>query len=298
VKANRIACLLAASALAVSPLGAADAVTARKPAAASAAKAALECATRVVGVQRDGTLMIRDMTNGVITDEKATPAALRFDPTGLAAFDTERVKGGYRMGIRATKASGRPAIITVAVRDRRPTAHVTGYQRMRNAHFHPGVFAGSASYFVFTGGRGRLTRWVTVRNAHGDIYYAYPTVVTNKGPRLRILSISYRKKVDGAVSDILWATSTSGRLLQIRIPVVAPDEAKVITVRKHGFDDVSGLSLSYCAHQPSTLSIVAINGADGTAQWLTIRHQFKPRGANLIDHGPAEAANWRLHGVF
>jgi hypothetical protein len=146
---------------------------------------------------------------------------------------------------------------------------------------------------------GTLKRWTTYRDPRGRLSYIDSTIVAKNVPGLRTLSFIFRKKVDGAVSDVLWGTTKTGKLQQMRIPVDHPENAKVVTVRKHGFDTVNAVSLSYCNDHPSTLSMIAISGSANSARWFTLRDQFQPRSRNLTNHGPAgQGANWHLHSTF
>jgi hypothetical protein len=290
----------ATAAFALAWQGSADAMPAPDPTVAPPAKAPMQCPTQIVGVRGDGRLIFRTLTNAHIDSEKTTISPLTFDPTGFALYDFKTVDGGYKLGIRAIRRLGSPAIITVAQHDSVDTLHVVGYKTMRNTSFDGfGAFAGSGSYYVFTASHGTLTRWTTYKDPRGRLSYTFATVVTKNVPGLRTLSFMTRKRVDGALSDILWGTTKTGTLQQIRVPVDDPKHPRVITVRKHGFDDVNAISLSYCGAHLSTLSIIAISGSTDTARWLTMRDQFQPRSRNLTDHGPAgEGANWHLHATF
>jgi hypothetical protein len=149
---RRIGALLvsATAALALAWQGSADAMPALDPAVGSPAKASMECQTQIVGVQGDGRLIYRTLTNAEIVGEKTTPAPLKFDPTGFALYNFKTVEGGYRLGIRAMQRLGNPSIITVAQHDSIDSLHVVGYQAMKNTDFHGfGAFAGSGSYYVF-----------------------------------------------------------------------------------------------------------------------------------------------------
>jgi hypothetical protein len=298
----RIGALLvsATAALALASQASADAMPAKDPAIGLSAKAPMQCPTQVVGVQGDGRMIFRTLTNAQIVSEKTTPAPLTFDPTGFALYDFKTVKGGYRLGIRAIQRLGYPSIISVTQHDSSDSLHVVGYKTMKNTDFHGfGAFAGSGSYYVFTAWHGKLKRWTTSKDPRGVLAYTSATVVTKNVPGLRTLSFMTRKRVDGALSDILWGTTNTGKLQQIRVPVDDPRHPKVITVRKHGFDAVNAISLSYCGNHQSTLSLIAISGAADTARWLTMREQFQPRSRNLTDHGLAgEGANWHLHATF
>jgi hypothetical protein len=300
VRRSGVLLVSAIAALALASQGSADAMPATDPAVGSPAKAPMECPTQIVGVQGDGRLIFRTLTNAEIVSEKTTPAPLKFDPTAFALYDFKTIEGGYRLGLRAIQRLGSPSIITVTQHDGSDALHVVGYKRMKNTGFDGfGAFAGSGSYYVFTAAHGKLMRWTTYEDSRGRLAYTFATVVTKNIPGLRTLSFLTRKRVDGALSDILWGTTKTGKLQQIRVPVDDPKNPKVITVRKHGFDAVNAISLSYCGNHLSTLSLIAISGAADTARWFTMRDQFQPRSRNLTDHGPAgEGAHWHLHATF
>jgi hypothetical protein len=271
---------------------------ARTAAPSAAAAAKISCGTQVVGVTNNRTLILRDLNNDAIVGEKTATRALPFKPSSMAlawAKDTQR---GYNLGVRTINPHGRPTILTVKAVDGRPHVTYTS-DRMLNRSFSPRAFAGSASFYVFTTTRGVVKRWTSYHNRRGQLFYDDPVVVTKNAPAMATLSYALRKRVDGARSDILWGTTKSGALVQMRVPVTHPDRAKIIVVKRRGFAEVTGLSLSFCGGHAASLSIMAISKSNNNATWYTLKKQFSPRATNLTKHGLAGVgANWRLNATF
>jgi hypothetical protein len=265
--------------------------------AAKAADARITCSTQVVGVTEDRKIIIRTLTNATIDEEKQSFGALPFDPSGTAFFEYHEIKHGYTMGIRAVNPHRRPAIFTVKQLNGKPNLTFTT-KRMGPAHFTAGVFAGSAGYYVFAVVHGTVTRWTTFKDRRGHLSYGDPRVVA-RSTNLTTLSFTFRKKVPGGVSDVLWGTTRAGELVQLRVPIDDPRDSRLRIVKRRGFDDVSDISLGFCGGHASTLSIIAIDGSANEATWYTVRDQFAPRASNVTNRGLAgDGADWRIHATF
>jgi hypothetical protein len=110
-------------------------------------------------------------------------------------------------------------------------------------------------------------------------------------------------KVRGVPSEILYATTSSGRLLQVVVPFAHPGRARVHTLASSGYEGVTELSWTVCnpRGKGDQHAVVAIDATDNRATWTTIEHAYRNPRATL--HGPVTdavptATEWRLSAAL
>jgi hypothetical protein len=277
---------------------AAAALVAAAPPAAQAATPI--CKTGVVGVlDADGTLVQREVSGNLVKSERKTADKLPFGATNLLWFGSTKISTGYVYYIHTFSPDGHPRNVSVYDRTAEPnlTTKVT-YTYLHS--FNPRLVAGSGRYYIYGVDKtGTLKRWT--RNLGSQNFYSYTdakTVATNMGG-LRTLSYSNSYKLGGKVYDFLVATTASGALKQIRIPWSSPGSETIKTLGRSGFQNYTGLSLSFCNDSTNYLSVVAINRTTGVARWFSLANVLAPDPDNLVNRGSiAPEYDWHMHATF
>jgi len=257
------------------------------------------CETSIVGVQPDGRLVDRRVTNTAVEKEYLTADPLSFPVDNMVFTGAEQVTGGSVSHLNTFSSGDTPRNVDLARQDG-STVHTATVAATYAKPFSARLVAGSASYFVYTvDGRGRLRQWTRERDDAGHFWFDNPKLVARHMGGLKTLSYSWTFKLDGKWNDFLYGTTRGGALKQIRIPWRKPGNAKVVTIKKSGFASYTGLSLSFCGNNAKYLSIVGVDRVHNRARWYTLRGALAPRAANLVRRGwVAPGAEWRLHGVF
>jgi hypothetical protein len=267
------------------------------PAPAAAAEQDLTCHSGASGVLPNGKLMERKLENGRQVGVKTSGAELPFRPTTIGYAGWEEVDGGLRRYYVASARDGRPRFLVVTDKDARRTLDVRA-ARFATTGFTPRLmgigFVGSELLAL----EGSVLRQYKIRSSDNGPVLRNPRVAKRNMDRLKTLSWYSRQPVGGVTTDIYYATTKAGALIQIRVPVRNPGETKVVRVKRTGFKPYTGLSLSYCNDTRATALIVGVNAKGNLARWFTLERQLAPRPANLTNHGlAAEGKNWRLRPV-
>jgi hypothetical protein len=298
MRLRRMPSAVAASVVALAALQTGIAAASPSLEMAPAKRAGPQCSTQVAGVDASRHVVLREIQNRELLADKRTAGALPFDPTALGFHGYKDTTTGYKEGFTAIVPGQSPRLINVRQLDGRSRLTFTT-EKMRMRSFSPRLLATSGGYYNFTvTPPGVLKRWTLFVSRSGQRYYGSPRRVLRGVDHLATLAYAFRKKVDGIESDYLYATTDSGGLVQLRVPVDRPSQARKTTVKQHHFKGTTDLSLSYC-DTPSTLSLIAVNATDGEARWFTLSDQFHPRATNLVDRGLIlRQADWALHAVI
>jgi hypothetical protein len=288
---RRKSSLLVAAATAIST------VLVAAPAPASAAEEDLTCPGAAVGVLPNGKLLERRLENGRQVRVKTSGAELPFRPTTMGYAGWEKIDGGLRQYYVAAARDGRPRFLVVTDKDARRTMNVRAV-RFASTGFTPRLmgmgFVGSELLAL----EGSVLRQYKIRSSENGPVLRNPRVAKRSMDRLKTLSWYSRQPVGGVKTDIYFATTKAGALIQLRVPVRNPGNTKVVTVKRTGFKPYTGLSLSYCNDSRATALIVGVNAKGNLARWFTLERQLAPRPKNLTNHGlAAEGRNWRLRPV-
>ena len=276
------------------------ATTAATSTAADAA-AAPSCPTTVSGFQSDGRLVQRAVRGTQVVGEKKSATALSYPVEDAVVMGVADVKDGWVAYVDTFTAGKMPHAIDVtnvstsASLSVKPDADFR-YVGRPNGH----LIAGSGRYYIYgLDANGALKRWTRVGDGGDLAFDNRGAKVVKKGMSgLRTLSYSSTFKIGGALTDVLYGTTTSGALLQFQIPWGHPERVKTTTLRKTGFSAYRGLSLSYCGSNPTYLSFVAIDRVHNQARWFTLRNQTTPVSANLVQRGlVGKGLNWHLHAT-
>lgn len=297
-----LAATLAAGAI-LCPAGAAPAVPAggaARPVSSRAAEAAaLSCPMQLVGVTGDQHLVMRTMTNATVTAEKSSAAALSVDPLALGFYSWSDVDGVVRLRLDATFADGIPRLVKVVDKPAETTVKVTTTD-MAQTSFRPRLFADSIDYRVYTVSRsGTLQRWLLTREPNGDLHFTDRLRLGSGYDNLTALQVASRLKWGGRWRDVLMATTDTGRLKEIVIPLARPTRLRSYTLATSGYAGTTGISTSFCQNKETFASLITVDAMANTATWTTVKAIHHPREAVARLRGPAGVgSDWVLHAVW
>lgn len=265
----------------------------------SAPGKALSCPIEVVGVTADQHLVMRAMDKGTVGGERRSADPLPFDPVALGYHSSKSLSGGYRLRMDAPTAGGRPRLLTVRVRTGSDTLAVS-VKRMQQTGFRPRLFADSADYRVYTVSRsGRLQRWLLTKAADGALRFARRVNLATGYDNVTALAMGSRQKWGGRWRDVLFATTTTGRLKEIVVPLDKPKKLRTYTLARTGYADVTGLSTATCQGKASFSLVIAVDNVANTATWTTVKGTHRPRAAVTRLRGPAGVGeDWVLHALW
>jgi hypothetical protein len=287
---RRKSSLLVAAATAIST------ILVAAPAPAVAAED-LTCRSGAAGVLPNGKLLERGLENGRQTRVKATGAELPFRPTTMGYAGWEQVDGGVRHYYVAAARDGRPRFLLVTDKDARRTLNARAV-RFATTGFTPRLVGMGMVGSELLALEGSVLRQYNIAPSENGPVLRNPRVAKRNMDRLKTLSWYSRQPVAGVKTDIYYATTKAGALVQIRVPVKNPANTKVVTVKQTGFKPYTGLSLGYCNDSRATALIVGVNATGNLARWFTLEQQLAPRAKHLTNHGlAAEGKNWRLRPV-
>ena len=283
-----------ASALLLGLLGAstADAV----PAPSQTAKAALECVTSVVGVDSDKQVRVHTVRNDAVISSRRSARALPFRVTAWGLFDSEDTKAGFIERLDAVTTSGKPRRVTLGFKDGSNRISVKS-SRYDQAGFRPRLFADSLGYYAYTVNRaGKLQRWALTRFRNGDLRFAKKVTIGSGYGDLTALQASMWFKHNGSNREYLYATTASGALQQIAVPVKKPTREKRRTLLASGYAGVTELSWSICNEDTTYTSLIAVDPAAEVANWTTVKNSVKNPAATL--RGEVTGGRWDLSAAF
>jgi hypothetical protein len=239
------------------------------------------------------------MRNGTVLGQKLTRSALPYQVTNTGFLSLSSISGGRRFRFTTITPSGRPRVLTIKDLNAAKTL-ADSSARMKNTGFSPRLFANSGGFYVFALSRsGSLMRLTTFRNRTGRFSFGDPHLAQKNLGGLRTLSFYNRQSVNGVSSDILYATTKTGALKQIRVPVKRPGHTRVLTIKRSGFASYTGLSLGRCNSNTSKAYILGIDAPGNLARYYVLTGQANPSAGNLSSKGRAGTAfSWRLHATL
>lgn len=240
-------------------------------AAAGRSQAALTCYTGVVGVDGDKRVYSLSLKNAQVTDTARSRTKLSFRPTAWGFFDSQATKAGSVLRVNTMTSDGKPRRVTMSFKDgsKKFGLDSSAYDQKG---FKASLFADGFTYYAYTvTGSGNLQRWALTRYRNGDIRYAQKVTIGSGYGDLTSLQASQVFKSKGANREYLYATTDTGALEQIAVPLKKPQKAKRRTLLSTGYAGVTELAWSFCNDDPTYTSLVAIDPAAGTATWTTIK---------------------------
>lgn len=268
--------------------------------AGAAAAATPTCRTWVVAVTPSGRLMEREVTNTRIIVEKQTAAALPYRVDWLGNAGQSERTGATRLDhFTAFTAGQRPRALDIEAVDSSTTLTVKPSPNTYASGFPARLPAESSSYYRYgVDKRGNLKRWTWF----GDgtrLWFGDPKLVARHMGGLKTLTFDWATKRDGRWVDVLYATTRSGALKQIQVPLKKPSRARIVTLERTGFAAYSAVSPSVCNRSGSHASLIYVDAKHNLARWYTVSRQFTPKSSNVVRRGlVGRGAEWRLHAVL
>ena len=288
--------LITATAAALSTIGAGAAAA---PATAATAATAPRCLAEVVGLTAGNKFIARRMENGKVLRQKLTATEVPFRAKQMGFFDQATINGGFKTSYIAIASDGRPRVLTIKDLDASRTLSQSS-KRMTTSGFVPRLFTKSVAPHAFAlDNLNRLQRLVTYRDSSGNLFFGHAQVALKGMGSLKTLSWYNRQMIAGVNTDVLYATTKTGALKQIRIPVRRPGNARVVTIKRTGFAQYSELSLGACNQDLNIAFIIGVDPGHNLARTYVLRNQARPSAANLTANGRvARNYSWKLHAVL
>jgi hypothetical protein len=258
----------------------------------------VHCSGYLGGVDAHGRLHWRYLDSSSVTNEVVSdPLPFSVTNIGLVHRDVFDFKSVLHM--RATSEKGRPRAVTGTMSDAdgSPSTLSVESTPIDNWGFTPRLFTSARSEDqaphvaskVFAVRGPRLVRFTTVHDTYPSSHFDDRVVLRRHMKTVKTLAYYNRLKVNGRTSDILFATTRKGSLLEIRVPVGAPHKVSVVTVKRSGFARCTGLAVPYPEWGScwNGIGIAGVSAKDNLARWYSLTHVRDPK-AKGRDQGSAD----------
>jgi hypothetical protein len=281
--------------LATSALLAAPAEAMRETAPPGAARGGLTCPIGVVGFDSGHHVRSDTFTNGRLDQSRTSSKALPFDVTAFGYLDGSGTEKRNTLRLNMIAADGVPRSLVL---HRTPGSVKVGkVKKYQQRSFAPRLYADGGTFYAYTLGGGTMKRWALTRYRDGDLRYARPTKVGGGFGDVTALQAGSFAKVRGVESEILYAATSSGQLLQIVVPLNRPNRARVHKLAKSGYEGVTELAWSFCNNQRDHHALIAIDPVGNRATWTTIKRAFERPKAKLRGEVTG-VTDWNLSAGF
>lgn len=265
------------------------------------------CSTDMLGVTGANRLVHRRLTRGVPDrPDNVAPRRLPFTPTSLAYGSTDHDGSDIVYDLLALNSDRTLRMLTV--RSDVPSTELSWTSRpLANRNFRHRLLAGSKLYYFAVDPRGTLRRWYLLRNADGKQYLGRSQVVRRGMGNLKTLSYYHSFNLRGHHTAILFATTRSGGLMQIRVgdrdPARKDDpvgKVRVVQLRKRGFGNYDLASLSTCNRRYEDPALTYIDRSANVARLYSLGNGvWKPEATRLVNRGQvARDLNWRIRAAI
>jgi hypothetical protein len=258
----------------------------------------LKCVTGVVAVDGTGHVRVDQVRNDRVSDSRRSTDALPATVTAWGLYDAQDAQGsgnGEVLRLDAVTADGAP--IRVALDLGKGKVGVES-SRFDQSGFAPRLFADGYGFYAYTvSDSGKLQRWALTRFGNDDLRFAEKVNLGSGYADLTSLQSSRSFTHKGVEREYLYATTASGALKQISVPLKKPRKEKARTLKASGYEGVTELSWSTCNGNDEYASLIAISPGTNTATWTTVRSSVSHPRAKL--RGPVTgAADWNLSAVY
>jgi hypothetical protein len=306
--------LVAASAAALTGLALLGAPAAAAPdrsgdgRAAAIKRAEVTCRTAIWGVTSANRLMLRrTRNNSLVEPDHVLPGTLPSRATSIIYKDSGRDGDRWWEEMLTLNDDGIPRQVTVrgvVGSDETPT---WSSRKLLNRGFRHRVLAGGGGFNYFAVDRaGNLKRWILFHNDRGGLYFGNGKVVRRGMGGLRTLTFGSQVKDDGQVTTLLYGTTRSGALLQIRVGDRAPrrtddqvGKVRVVTLRKRGFAGYNAVSPTWCNANPYFHGLTYIDNKADLARLYTLKGAAAANPANLLNRGRVgRNVHWWIRTAF
>jgi len=282
--------VLAASAVLAAP---AEAIHEAGPGAAARGK--LACEIGVVGVDSGHHVRSDSFTNGRLVQSRVSSGTLPFDATAFGYFDGSGTAKRNTLRLNVIAADGVPRSVVLKRTPR--TVKVGKVKKYQQKSFSPRLYADGGTFYAYTLSGSTMKRWALTRFRDGDVRFARPTKVRGGLGDLTSLQAASFTEIRGVESEILYATTQRGQLLQIVVPFAHPNRARVHKLARSGYEGVTELAWSYCNNQRDHHALIAIDPAGNRATWTTIKNAFTRPKAKLRGDVTG-VTDWNLSAAF
>jgi hypothetical protein len=285
------AVVLAAATLLAGP---ADAM--RETGSRATARGGLTCEIGVVGFDSGHHIRSDTFTNGKLDQSRTTTEALPFDVTAFGYFKSSGTAKRNTLQLNVISADGVPrSVVLKRTATSVKLGKVKGYQQ---SSFTPRLFADGGTFYAYTVDGSTMKRWSLTRYRDGDVRFARPTRIGGGFGDLTALQAGSYGAVRGVESEVLYAATTKGQLLQIVVPLAHPNRARVHKLTGSGFAGVTELSWSYCgAQRDQHHALIAIDPVGNRATWTTVKHALSRPKATLRGDVTG-VSDWNLTAGF
>jgi hypothetical protein len=249
----------------------------------------------VVGFDSGHHIRSDDFTNGKLDRSRTSSKVLPFDVTAFGYFDSSGSAKRNTLQLNVITTDGVPRNVTLK---RTPgSVKISKVEKYQQSSFHPRLYADGGTFYAYTLNDGTMKRWALTRYSNGDVRFARPTKVGGGFADLTSLQAASYTKVHGVQSEILYATSSRGQLLQIVVPFDHPNRARVHKLTSSGYEGVTELSWSLCNSKGDYHTLIAIDPVGNRATWTTVKHAFtRPRAKLRGD--VTGVTDWNLTAGF
>lgn len=260
------------------------------------------CRVRVVGVDSGAHVVSRVVVNGAVSTLKSSPDALPVDLDALGFYSLHRGGGATALRYVAVAADGVPRLVTVT--DTAGSSDLgVSTTSLDQTGFSPRLFADASDYRAYTvSARGVLAQWYLTLRRDGTTRFAHRTRLGGGYGDLASLQYGFRLAATGKARDVLYATTTSGALRQIAVPIASPRQEKAVTLKSTGYRGDTELSVGVCDKDVGHPVIVSVDPTQDVATWTEVRNAGRGAGARAVKRGTVRgpaggAADWVLHAV-
>ena len=234
-------------------------------------------------------------TNGTLEQSQTSTTTLPFDVTAFGYFGSSGTTKRNTLKLNVIAADGVPRNVVLK---RTPSSLKVGKTKdYQQSSFTPRLYADGGTFYAYTLDGSTMKRWALTRYPNGDVQFTKPTKVGGGFGDVTSLQAASFTKVRGVESEILYATTASGQLLQIVVPFGHPDRARVHKLASSGYEGTTELAWSLCNNQDDYHTLIAIDPVANRATWTTIKRAFAQPRAKLRGDVTG-VSDWRLTAVF
>lgn len=261
------------------------------------------CSTDLWGVTGANRLVHRQLSNGVPDrSDSVASRTLPFTPESLSYGSTDH--DGDDTVLDKVALNRDRTLRMLTVRSDFTSGAISWTSRpLANRNFRHRLLVGSKLYFFAVDPSGALRRWYLLRNAAGKQYLGGSHVVRRGMGGLKTLSYYHTFNLRGVHTAILFATTRSGGLMQIRVVDRNPSrkddpvgKVRVVQLRKSGFGSYTTASLSTCNNRYEYPALTYIDRRANLARLYSLGNGvWKPEAKRLVNRGRVgQDLHWRI----
>ncbi|WP_154402919.1 hypothetical protein [Nocardioides speluncae] len=298
--------LAAGLALVAAPAGAVP--DHRDPKASSPTKgpAAADCSTSLFGVSTGNRIMSRSLEDDRVVGNHAVPRRLPFAVTSMGYGESASDINGSFVEILSQNADRTPRLITVRYRNNFDDGRWTA-RPLANRDFRHRLLTGSTSNYFAVDAKGVLRRWHLLRNDRGQRYLGSGKAVRRGLGGLKTLTHYGTFVLGGFHTAVLFGTTRSGGLVQIRVVDRNTDrtdepvgQVRLVWLRKTGYGRYDTATVGNCnwTYNQAAITLVDRDG-DRARTYKLSQALTAPSGKRLVDVGQVGPnAHWQLRAAF